>query len=116
MVIASRIAGSGIRHCALCDRTIAGAIGMLFLTALLIVLLAAFAFALIGIHLLSVLGLYGLRFSDRRSEMDLRDPDTQLFFFSPGHTCHSRIAFTLFSDVTMTWCGGACCAVEAAAI
>src|SRR5262245_9377187 len=66
----------------LCGRSIGGAIGILALTALIMVLLVVFPAMLLGMLFLPVLGVYGLKFSDRKEpEMDLHDPDTRLFLF-----------------------------------
>ena len=65
-----------------CSRTVDGAIGVVLLTALVILLVVATPFSFIGVIFVGIVGLYGLKFSSRRElEMDLRDPDTQLFLF-----------------------------------
>ena len=71
---------TGLVIALLCGRTIGGAFGILLLTALLLIFLAAMPFTLIGVLFVPILGLYGLRYSSRSEpEMDLRDPDTRLF-------------------------------------
>ena len=64
----------------LCGRSAVGAVGIVFLTALLVVIAAPLT--ILGIIFMPILGLYGLKFSSRKEpDMDLRDPDIQLFLF-----------------------------------
>lgn len=52
---------------------------MLFLTAFTLVVFVAEPFAVVGMVFFPVLGLYGLKLGKGDPELDLNDPDTQLF-------------------------------------
>jgi hypothetical protein len=54
---------------------------MVFLTAFFMVLVVAAPFLVVGIIFVPILGLYGLKLSRNGPEMDLRDPDLQLFLW-----------------------------------
>ena len=71
---------AGFAIALICGRTVSGAFGILFLTALFIVVLVAIPFSFVGIVFFPVLQLYGLKFSSRTEpEMNLKDPDTKLY-------------------------------------
>jgi hypothetical protein len=64
----------------LCGKSLAGAIGVLFLAALLMVFMAVCPFLLIGLVFLPVFQLYGLKIDSKdEPDMDLHNAGTQLF-------------------------------------